>query len=65
MVGKPWRGNLQAHINKAATASEFIAALFSLCSIEQSVDAVQVTLGVDTPLNFSEAFVRLVTGLRK
>lgn len=63
VVGKPWRGNLRTHINEAATADEWIGALFALCDAHQPDDDVQVTLAIDTPLGFSEAFVRLVTGL--
>ena len=63
IVGKPWRGNLRAAINEAATAGEWIAALFALCAAGRPADGAQVTLAIDTPLGFSDAFVRLVTGL--
>lgn len=63
LVGMPWRGNLRTHINEAATARDWIGALFSLCAATKPDDTVCVTLAIDTPLGFSEAFVRLVTGL--
>jgi hypothetical protein len=63
IVGKPWRGNLRAAINDATTASDWIAALFALCKAGRPDDGARVTLAIDTPLGFSEAFVRLVTGL--
>ena len=63
IVGKPWRGNLRTAINEAATARDWMAALFSLCMADRPDDNAQVTLAIDTPLGFSEAFVRLVTGL--
>ena len=63
VVGKPWRGNLRTHINEAGTADEWIVALFSLCDAHRPDGGAQVTLAIDTPLGFSEAFVRLATGL--
>lgn len=63
IVGKPWRGNLRTAINEAATAGDWIAALFSLCAADWPDDSAQVILAIDTPLGFSEAFVRLVTGM--
>lgn len=63
IVGKPWRGNLRMAINEAATARDWIAALFALCTANRPDDNASATLAIDTPLGFSEAFVRLVTGL--
>jgi hypothetical protein len=63
IVGKPWRGNLRTAINEAATAGDWIAALFALCAAGRPDGGAQFTLAIDTPLGFSEAFVRLVTGL--
>lgn len=63
VVGKPWRGNLRTNINEAVTADEWIGALFALCDAHRPDGGAQVTLAIDTPLGFSEAFVRLVTGL--
>lgn len=63
IVGKPWRGNLRAAINEAATSADWIAALFSLCKAAPPDVGARVTLAIDTPLGFSEAFVRLVMGL--
>lgn len=63
IVGGPWRGNLRAAINEAATSADCAAALFSLCKAAPPDAGARVTLAIDTPLGFSEAFVRLVTGL--
>src|SRR5512139_2627159 len=62
IAGKPWRGNLRAAINEAATSADWVAALFSLCKAAPPDSSARVTLAIDTPLGFSEAFVRLVTG---
>ncbi len=64
VVGKPWRGNLRTHINKAATTSDWLWTLFSMCAAEPPACTASVTLAIDTPLGFSEAFVRLATDLR-
>lgn len=64
IVGKPWRGNLRSHINSATTSGDWIRALFSLCHAEPPGDTAQVTLAIDTPLGFSEAFMHLTTELR-
>lgn len=63
IVGKPWRGNLRGHINEAPTSADWVGTLFSLCKAAPPDAGAQVTLAIDTPLGFSEAFVRLVTGL--
>lgn len=60
IVGKPWRGNLRADINAANDSADWIRRLFALCQAEAPGDAC-VTLAIDTPLGFSQAFVRLVT----
>jgi hypothetical protein len=61
IVGKPWRGNLRTHINKANTTDEWIGSLFNLCAAGKSGDGVPVTLAIDTPLGFSDEFVKLVS----
>jgi hypothetical protein len=61
LLGQPWRGNLRAYINEATTTVEWIRTLFFLCETEFPDDAGQATLAIDTPLGFSEPFVRLVT----
>lgn len=63
IVGIPWRGNLRASINQASTSSEWIGALFSLSGVPGPDKRAQVFIGIDTPLGFSDAFARLVTGL--
>ncbi|HNC50754.1 MAG TPA: hypothetical protein PLO14_00745 [Accumulibacter sp.] len=62
IVGTPWRGNLRAAINEATDSAEWIGRLFALCNAAAPGDAL-ITLAIDTPLGFSEAFVRLVTKL--
>lgn len=62
IVGRPWRGNLRRTINEAADASAFLKALFSLCDAAPFADADhRVTLAIDAPLGFSQAFVDLVS----
>lgn len=63
IVGKPWRGNLRTAINEATTSADWVATLFSLCKAAPPDAGARVTLAIDTPLGFSGAFVRLVTGL--
>ena len=64
IVGKPWRGNLRATINSAPDSAAFTAALFALCGAQATLGDTPVTLAIDTPLGFSQEFVRLVTGLQ-
>ena len=61
IVGKPWRGNLRAAINEATDSADWIKRLFALCKAGSHAESPQITLAIDTPLGFSEAFVRLVT----
>lgn len=61
IVGTPWRGNLRECINSCSTSIEWIAALFDLCGSSVSPESSPVTLAIDTPLGFSEAFIQLVT----
>jgi hypothetical protein len=60
IVGKPWRGNLRSAINEAADSADWIKHLFSLCTTVPPHQS-KITLAIDTPLGFSEAFVRLAT----
>lgn len=60
LVGAPWRGNLRTAINESANASDWLRKLFALCADNLAVGAPHVTLAIDTPLGFSEAFVSLV-----
>jgi len=60
VVGKPWRGNLRSHINKAKTTDEWIQILFTLCGSYAGNDS-HCVMGIDTPLGFSDEFVRLVS----
>ncbi len=61
IVGTPWRGNLRERINSCSTSIEWIAALFDLCGSGVSPEPGPVTLSIDTPLGFSDAFIQLVT----
>jgi len=58
LVGK-YRGNLKEIINQAETYQDFLNLLFQLCSL--SYNNEYVTMAVDAPLGFSEAFVKLIT----
>jgi hypothetical protein len=64
IVGKPWRGNLRTSINAANTSEGWVQALFVLCGALPPQMKARVTLAIDTPLGFSQAFVALVTGLK-
>jgi hypothetical protein len=64
IVGKPWRGNLRASINAAKTSVGWVQALFVLCGAVPPPTKAAITLAIDTPLGFSQAFVALVTGLK-
>ena len=61
IVGTPWRGNLRKSIN-ATTCRSWVEALFALYGAEPPPISARVTLAIDTPLGFSQAFVALVTG---
>ncbi|MBP1628845.1 MAG: hypothetical protein H6Q00_3320 [Holophagaceae bacterium] len=63
IVGRPWRGNLRESLNTAASAREWICALFRLCGAPEPPEDGLFTLGIDTPLGFSEPFLRLASGL--
>lgn len=64
VIGKPWRGNLRATINAASRSDAFVDALLTLCGAPAFVGQAPVTLAIDTPLGFSEEFVRLISGLQ-
>ena len=61
IVGEPWRGNLRECIATAATTRDWLNALFAKCKTKYPAGTAPVTLAIDTPLGFSEEFVRLVT----
>ncbi|MGH9785235.1 MAG: hypothetical protein ACRD88_13720 [Terriglobia bacterium] len=61
IVGEPWRGNLRASIGDAATTSDWIRTLFSLCAATPPDQPFHVTMAIDTPLGFPREFVRLIT----
>jgi hypothetical protein len=60
LVGKAWRGNLRKSINKAVSTQDWLQIVFEYCETVFTANS-QVVLGIDTPLGFSEAFVRLIT----
>ena len=64
IVGKPfgWR-NLRTQINNASSTEEWVETLFGLCDAELPDSPFHVTLAIDTPLGFSDAFRRLVDHL--
>ena len=62
VVGTPWRGNLRCSINKASSSSDWISTLFSLCQVDLPISLSLITMGIDTPLGFSEEFARLISG---
>jgi hypothetical protein len=62
LVGNPWRGNLRQAINVAVDGADWINRLFGFCKAVPP-SRPQITLAIDTPLGFSDAFTRLVTRL--
>lgn len=60
IVGQPWRGNLRQGINKTNTSAEWTALLFGLCEVEAPIKPVSMTLAIDTPLGFPDAFKTLL-----
>ena len=61
LIGTPWRGNLRTSINAASTARDWLRALFAYCRADFPGHSLQVVLAIDTPLAFSETFIRLIT----
>jgi predicted nuclease with RNAse H fold len=61
LVGRPWRGNLREAINQAASAAEFIRGMLDLCAAPLEAEAASVALAIDTPLGFSDEFVKLIS----
>jgi len=60
LLGKPWRGNLRSHINKALSTERWIKGLLQLCRIDVPTGQMIATMAIDTPLGFSTEFVKLV-----
>ncbi len=61
IVGTPWRGNLREVINNCSTTAEWSAELFTLC--REPAKPGSITLAIDAPLGFSDAFGQLVNKL--
>lgn len=55
-----WRGNLRRLINESSNTKEFIRKLFGLATTNLKTDNARIILAIDTPLGFSDDFVRLV-----
>lgn len=64
LMGRPWRGNLRATINAAPSSAAFVDALLALCGAPAALGQAPSTLAIDTPLGFSQEFVRLISGLQ-
>ena len=60
-LGRPWRGNLRTTINAANSASEFVAAILSLCQVSGPDEPAQATIAIDAPLAFPEGLMRMLT----
>lgn len=63
IVGRCWRGNLKETINTCSDTQDWLAALFQLCLAEPPTVPFNVTLAIDIPLGFSEAFHQLLAGI--
>ena len=61
LIGGAWRGNLRETINQASTSAELVSAVFSLCDVDLPNHPFHITVAIDTPLGFSDAFVELIT----
>ncbi|MBL8379407.1 MAG: DUF429 domain-containing protein [Burkholderiales bacterium] len=61
IVGAPWRGNLRACIASARTTQAWLQALFAMCKAPYPESSPSITMAIDTPLGFSDEFVRLIT----
>lgn len=62
IVGMPWRGNLRECIASSRSTSDWLRGLFGKCGAPYPETLPNVTMAIDTPLGFSEEFVRLITG---
>lgn len=62
LVGRAWRGNLRKAINTATNSQTWLRILFDYCETELPADS-PVVLAIDTPLGFSDAFLRLISRL--
>lgn len=61
IVGKPWRGNLRGCVAEATTTRHWLFELFRLCEAPFPKESFKVAMAIDTPLGFSDEFVRLIT----
>ena len=64
IVGTSWRGNLRVTINDATNTGDWLQRLFGLCEAETPSSAYFATIGIDTPLGFSRAFLDLIGTLK-
>lgn len=61
IVGKPWRGNLRECIASSKETRDWLNALFAKCGAQYPASSPSITIAIDTPLGFSDEFVRLIT----
>jgi hypothetical protein len=64
IVGRPRRSKLRKHLDAATDTRGGLNSLFKLCATNQAAGHSSITLAIDTPLGFSQDFLRLVTGLQ-
>lgn len=57
---KQWRGNLKETINTSEQAIDLIKALLNLCNLKEDEGNVIVTMAIDAPLGFPNAFRELL-----
>jgi predicted nuclease with RNAse H fold len=60
VVGTPWRDNLRDTINDASSCREWIDKLFELCDINKPKYDDKIVIAIDTPLGYSQEFIKLV-----
>ena len=63
VLGNAWRGNLRKYINDSVTTRDWLETIFQRCQAPWPNGVFNAVVAIDTPLGFSEAFVRLVTRL--
>ena len=61
IVGTPWRGNLRQCIAASIDTQSWLKALFVKCGAHYPAAPTSITMAIDTPLGFSDEFVRLIT----
>jgi len=59
VVGSPFRNSLKNTLNEANDTQEILTNLFNLCGLNYKGE--EVVMAIDTPLGYSEAFVKLIS----